>query len=450
MNQRPVASVHDCLFSPDSLKSEPIELKGWIRTVRIQKKLTFVLLYDGSCFSGLQLVIPEGVTEEILELGTALSVVGQLKSSPGKEQSVELLVHHLEVVAPCPASTFPLQKKEHSLEFLRTISHLRSRSRSITAIMRIRHALTLATHTFFSERGFCSLHAPILTPIDSEGAGDIFHVKRGKDEEEFFSKQAYLTVSGQLHAEAFACGMGPVYTFGPTFRAENSNTTRHLAEFWMVEPEIPFAELLDLMTCAEDYLRTCIGWCLQNCMEELLFCQQQFRGHLLEELRHYLARPFLRLSYKEAIHILKQSRTTFSIPPVWGIDLQTEHERFLTEQYAKAPLILFDFPEEQKPFYMRLNRDEQTVASMDVLFPYIGEVIGGSQREERLPVLKQQMKKKGISIEPYWWYLDLRRFASIPHSGFGAGFERLVRLVTGVDNIRETIPFPRTPGTLEF
>ncbi|WP_239978377.1 asparagine--tRNA ligase [Candidatus Similichlamydia epinepheli] len=449
MEEIPLSSVHDCLTHLNGSEPNLIRVRGWARAVRNQKRITFLSLYDGSCFSSLQVVIPETIMQKNIELGCAVSCIGTLCSSRGEKQSIELKASKIEVIGTCPSSSFPLQKKEHSFEFLRSIAHLRSRSKSICAIMRLRHALTMATHNFFSERGFLHLATPILTPTDCEGGCDLFQVEK-KNGKNFFDHPAYLTVSGQLNAEAFACGIGPVYTFGPTFRAEHSTTPRHLAEFWMIEPEVPFADMQDMMKLSEDYLRFLALWCLDKCEEELLFCQDKFQPDLLSKLQNVTQESFCKISYGEAIKILKKSNISFAIEPVWGIDLQTEHERFLTEQYSKKPTIVFDFPESLKAFYMRINEDGNTVASLDVLLPRIGEVIGGSQREDRLHYLEERMKNKGISHQSHDWYLDLRRFASIPHSGFGAGFERIIRWITGVENIRETIPFPRSPGSLEF
>ncbi len=424
-----------------------VTIKGWVRTVREQKSFAFIELNDGSSLSNLQVItqqIPQGLTT-----GAAIVVQGVVVVSPGKKQSVEIQADKIEVVG-CSPEDFPLQKKRHSLEFLRTIPHLRARSQTLGAVMRVRDQLAYATHDFFHRAEFLYIHTPILTTSDCEGAGEMFRVTTdSQSEEHFFGRPAYLTVSGQLQGEMYAQAFRDIYTFGPTFRAENSNTPRHLAEFWMIEPEMAFADLHDDIALAEQYVRFVLASVLQHNMEDLLFLQEQESAGLVEQLQGVVNSPFVRLSYTEAVEILQRSSRSFVFPVTWGLDLQSEHERYLCEEYCKQPVVVTDYPMEIKSFYMRRNSDERTVANMDLLVAGVGELIGGSQREERLDVLERVMMERGMNPSDYQEYLDLRRYGSTPHAGFGLGFERLVRFATGMDNIRDVIPFPRYPGHAE-
>ncbi len=440
---------------------------GWIRTMREQKSFAFIELNDGSTLSSLQIIVDQtvpGYTETIrmLSTGASAAITGELVESPGQKQKWELKATNIQVFGTCPEE-YPLQKKRHSFEFLRTIAHLRPRTNTQGAISRIRNALAFATHLFFQERDFLYVHTPIITASDCEGAGEQFLVTnlnlekppRHSDgsidfSKDFFSKPAYLTVSGQLNAETFACALSDIYTFGPTFRAENSNTSRHLAEFWMIEPELAFADLKDNMECAESFLKYIFKYVLNHCAEDMAFFDAFIEKGVVERLKHVVESPFAYLTYTDAIEILKTSNKTFQFPVEWGNDLQSEHERYLAEEYCKKPVILTDYPAKIKSFYMRANEDGKTVAAMDVLVPKIGEIIGGSQREERLDRLEQKIQDFGLKPEDYWWYLQLRKYGSVPHSGFGAGFERLVLFTTGMENIRDVIPFPRFPGHAEF
>jgi asparaginyl-tRNA synthetase len=441
---------------------------GWVRTVRAQKNFAFVELNDGSCFSNLQVIIDESAQDyvqlvEQLTTGCSIAVTGELVPSPGAKQHAELRAHAVEVLGTCPADVYPLQKKRHSLEFLRTIAHLRPRSNTLGAMSRIRNALAYAIHQFFQQRGFLYVQTPVITSSDCEGAGQMFRVTTmdlerlprtpdGKVDtsQDFFGKSTYLTVSGQLEGEAYACALNDIYTFGPTFRAENSNTSRHLAEFWMIEPEMAFATLEDDMELAESFLKFVLKAALERCPDDFAFFNQWVRPGLLDRLQKVIQTPFKRLTYTEAVEILSQSGETFEFPCHWGADLQSEHERYLCEKVFQGPVILINYPKEIKSFYMRLNDDGKTVAAMDILCPDIGEVIGGSQREDRLELLKERMLAAGLNPEDYEWYLQLREFGSVPHAGFGLGFERLVQFATGLDNIRDCIPFPRFPGHAEF
>jgi asparaginyl-tRNA synthetase len=444
-------------------------LKGWAKTVRNQKDFSFIELNDGSTLSGIQVVADANLNGyealiEQLTTGVSIQVTGTLvKSPPGHKQRFELHAKDLKVIGSCDPATYPLQKKRHSFEFLRTISHLRPRTNTQGAVLRVRNALAFATHQFFQQRGFLYIHTPILTASDCEGAGEQFLVTtldiqkppKLPDQsidfsKDFFSKPAYLTVSGQLDAEALACALSDVYTFGPTFRAENSNTSRHLAEFWMIEPEMAFADLSDDKECAESYLQFVVKYVLEHCTEDLAFFDAFIEPGLLQRLQNVAGNAFAHLTYTEAIQILEKSGKTFTFPHSWGSDLQSEHERYLAEEYCKKPVILTNYPKEIKAFYMRMNDDQKTVAAMDVLVPKIGELIGGSQREERLDVLREKIIASNLNPDDYWWYLELRKYGSVPHAGFGAGFERLVQFVTGIENIRDVIPFPRYPGHAEF
>ncbi|MCF7851619.1 MAG: asparagine--tRNA ligase [Simkaniaceae bacterium] len=452
---------------PTAFIGREILLAGWIRTVRNQKNFTFIELNDGSTVSNFQILANETMEGYALigdlSTGAALRVIGKIVESPGKGQSIEMQAQMIELVGASPADTFPLQKKRHSFEFLRSIAHLRPRTNTQGAVARVRSLLAYATHRFFQERGFIYLQSPIITASDCEGAGEMFQVttlkldnppKRSDGsihyEEDFFGKPTYLTVSGQLNAEAFAQALSDVYTFGPTFRAENSNTTRHLAEFWMIEPEIAFADLNTIATCAEDYIKYLIQYLFDHAEEDLQFFDRFIENGLILRLQNVLEEPFARVTYTKAIEILNQSGQNFEFPCFFGTDLQTEHERYLSEQHFKKPVIVTDYPVEIKAFYMRANDDQKTVAAMDLLVPKIGELIGGSAREERLDLLEKKVTDSGLDPETYHWYFDLRRYGSTPHAGFGLGFERLVQFATGIENIRDVNAFPRFPGHCDF
>lgn len=443
-------------------------VKGWVRTRRDSKNgFSFIELNDGSCMSNLQIVVDGDVPgyEENIKLvttGASICVEGTVKESPGKGQRIELHATALRILGVADPAEFPLQKKGHSFEFLREIAHLRPRTNSFGAVARVRNCISNSIHQFFQKRDFLYINTPIITTSDCEGAGEMFQVTTLNLEriaevqtkidwkQDFFAKPASLTVSGQLEAEIFATSVGDCYTFGPTFRAENSNTSRHLSEFWMVEPEMPFYELTDNMDLAEDFIKTMINDSLEQCGEDMEFFNKRIDKTLLETLENIRGNDFVRLSYTEAVELLTTCGQKFDYPVEWGIDLQSEHERFLTEQHFKMPVILYDYPRTIKPFYMRCNDDEKTVRAMDVLVPRVGEIIGGSQREERLDILLHRIEECGMNPEDYWWYTDLRKFGSVPHSGFGLGLERAVQLITGMTNIRDVIPFPRTPGHAEF
>lgn len=444
---------------------ERLTICGWVRSVRDQKTFAFIELNDGTRMQSLQVVADETNRALIDQLttGASVRVVGTLVESPGKNQSFELKADLLELIGSCPADEYPLQKKRHSFEFLRTIAHLRPRTNTQGAILRVRSALSHATHRFFEERGFYHIHTPIITSADTEGAGeqflvttlDVNHPPRHSDgkvdfTKDFFDKPAYLTVSGQLNAETIACALSDVYTFGPTFRAENSNTSRHLAEFWMIEPEMAFCDLKGDMELAESYVKAMIQALLDNCAEDMTFFDSFIENGLLARLDNALKNPFAHLTYTEAVTILQKSGKSFAFPVEWGIDLQSEHERYLSEEHCKKPVFLTDYPEKIKAFYMRENPDGKTVAAMDLLVPKIGELIGGSQREERLDRLEAKILSAGLSPDDYWWYLQLRKYGTVPHAGFGVGFERLIQFATGVENIRDVIPFPRYPGHSDF
>lgn len=445
----------------DQLIGKTLTVCGWIRTLRAQKTFVFIELNDGSCFANLQLVA-DSVSPELVT-GAAISATGELVPSPGGKQAFELRVSSIQLLGSCPVEDYPLQKKRHSFEFLRTIAHLRPRTNTQGAVLRVRSALAFATHLFFQERGFFYIQTPIITASDCEGGGEQFTVsslnfhklpllKDGRVDfsQDFFHRQAYLTVSGQLNAESLALALSDVYTFGPTFRAENSNTSRHLAEFWMIEPEMAFADLQDNIDCAEAYLKFVIRHLLEKAPQDLAFFDQFIEKGILSRLESMIITPFAKVSYTEAIEILKGCGKSFEFPVEWGIDLQSEHERFLAEEHFKKPVFVFDYPAEIKAFYMRANEDGKTVAAMDLLVPKIGELIGGSQREERLPLLEEKLKAFELKPEDYEWYLQLRKYGSCPHSGFGVGFERLIQFVTGMENIRDVIPFPRYPGHADF
>ncbi len=430
-----------------------ITIKGWVRTRRDTGSFSFLEINDGSCLSNLQVIADGSLVnyeQEILKLGAGCSVVitGLLQDSPAKGQNVELQAATVAVLGWADPETYPLQKKRHSLEFLRSISHLRPRTNALGAITRVRSRLTIAVNRFFQERDFIQVHTPIITTSDCEGAGEMFQVSASGEKKEapFFGSSAGLTVSGQLQAEVYAMALGQVYTFGPTFRAENSNTTRHLAEFWMIEPEMAFCDLDCNIELATALLKFVLLDVLENCAEDLSLCNKFIEKGLLQKLEDVVNKKFAHLTYTEAVEELQNVKESFEYPVVWGIDLQSEHERYLTEKIYKSPVIVTDYPASIKPFYMRLSDDGKTVAAMDILVPGIGEIVGGSQREERLKVLEKRMHDAGIDTEEYDWYLDLRRYGTVPHAGFGLGFERLVQFATGMSNIREVIPFPRTPG----
>ena len=446
-----------------------VTVAGWVRTRRDSKGgFSFIELNDGSCFGNLQVIADaklENYDKEIKKLfpGSSISVSGKLVESKGGGQAVEVNAETIKVLGFCQPEEYPLQKQRVSFERLRELAHLRSRTNSFGAVARVRNNLAYATHKFYQERNFYYLHSPIITCNDCEGAGEMFQVTtldvdklprkdNGKTDysQDFFARPANLTVSGQLNAESYACSLGNVYTFGPTFRAENSNTRRHLSEFWMIEPEMAFADLEDDANLAEDYIRYLMKNLLKDCGEDLEFFDKRIQKGLIENLEGIADSSFERITYTEAIKILEKSGEKFEFPVKWGVDMQSEHERYLTEKHFKCPVIVTDYPKEIKAFYMRMNDDGKTVAAMDVLVPGVGEIIGGSQREERLDMLVDRIKSVGQNPEDYWWYLDLRRFGTVPHAGFGLGFERMVQFCTGMQNIRDVIPFPRTPRNAEF
>lgn len=444
-----------------------INLKGWVRTKRGNKKVAFIALNDGSTIHNIQIVVDlesfDEATMKLITTGSCISVNGVVVESPGQGQAVELQAREIEVYGTADAETYPLQKKGHTLEFLREIAHLRPRTNTFGAILRIRHAMSFAIHKYFNDNGFYYLHTPIITGSDAEGAGAMFRVTTLDDKkppltpegevdytQDFFGKPTNLTVSGQLEGELGAMALSNIYTFGPTFRAENSNTPRHLAEFWMVEPEMAFHDIKDNMDLAEDFLKYLVNYALTNCKDDLEFLNNMYDNELIERLSFVTENAFQRLDYTEAIEILKASGQTFEYPVNWGTDLQSEHERYLVEKHFMKPVILTNYPMSIKAFYMKQNDDGRTVRAMDVLFPRIGEIIGGSQREENLEKLTRRMNEMGIPENEMWWYIDTRKFGTAPHSGFGLGFERLILFVTGMANIRDVIPFPRTPQNAEF
>lgn len=441
-----------------------VQVKGWVRTRRDSKNLSFLEINDGSCLSGIQVIAEEDLENydqvRRLSTGSAVAVSGDLRPSPGKGQKWEILASHVHIYQFAP-DTYPLQKKRHTDEFLRTMGHLRPRTNKFGAVFRIRSETALEIHRFFHERNFIYLHTPILTASDCEGAGELFRVttlepgniKEGEADvysRDFFGRKTHLTVSGQLEAEMFALALGDVYTFGPTFRAENSNTSRHASEFWMVEPEMAFCDLAENMAFAEQFIRHLVSHIRTCCEEDIGLFARFVDPSLMESLISIIEKPFIQIPYGEAVQIMEKSGVRFDFPVSYGNDLQTEHERFLAETHFRRPVIIHDYPRNIKPFYMRLNDDEKTVAAMDVIVPRIGEIIGGSQREERADVLDMRMAETGMDSRQYWWYMDSRRYGSVPHSGFGLGFERLIMLLTGISNIRDVIPFPRTPGNIDF
>ena len=447
---------------------DTVTVKGWIRTKRDSKAFSFLDINDGSSMTGLQVIADaqiDGYEDAMKRITTGASVVatGTLAESPGKGQRVELQASSLDVVGESDAETYPLQKKRHSFEFLRELGHLRSRTNTLGAVFRVRNACANAIHEFFQSRDFLWIHTPILTASDCEGAGEMFTVTsmnldqlpKGDDSkvdygQDFFGKPTYLTVSGQLEAEIMAMAFTNVYTFGPTFRAENSNTSRHLAEFWMMEPEMAFCDLEGNMDLAEEFLKFVFKKVLEECPDDMEFFNKRIEKTVLETADNIINNEFERITYTDAIKLLEQCDKKFEYPVSWGLDMQSEHERYLAEEYFKKPVIVTDYPTEIKAFYMRLNDGGKTVAAMDVLAPRIGEIIGGSQREERLDVLEQRITEAGLPKDDYWWYMDLRRYGTVPHAGFGLGFERLVQFMTGMANIRDVIPFPRTPDNVEF
>ncbi len=446
-----------------------VNIKGWVRTRRGNKNVSFIALNDGSSINNIQIVADIAkFGEEYLKpitTGACISVNGILVESMGQGQSVEVQAEEIEIYGTAD-NTYPLQKKGHTLEFLREVAHLRPRTNTFGAIFRIRHNMAMAIHTFFHERGYFYFHTPLITASDCEGAGQMFQVttknlynlktnEEGKIDysDDFFGKQASLTVSGQLEGELAAMALGKIYTFGPTFRAENSNTPRHLAEFWMIEPEVAFFEIEDNMQLAQDFIQYCVRWALEHCQDDIAFLAKMYDNELIDRLNFVIANDFKRLTYTEGIEILKEAVANgrkFEFPVDWGTDLQSEHERYLVEEHFKRPVILTDYPKEIKSFYMKQNDDGKTVRGMDVLFPKIGEIIGGSQREEDYEKLRTRAAEMGVPDKDIWWYLDTRRFGTAPHSGFGLGFERLMLFVTGMQNIRDVIPFPRTPNNCEF
>ena len=458
------------MIQPDSytrslLKRSPgetVTARGWVKTRRDSKSVHFIQLNDGSSPVDLQVVLDAGVVPEDvvakITTGACISVEGELTASPGKGQAVELKARNVTVYGTADPEHYPLQKKKHTLETLREMGHLRTRSNTFGAVFRVRNALTAAIHKFFQDRGFLYVHTPVISSSDAEGAGSMFQVttldlasgKPADFTQDFFGRRTYLTVSGQLEAEIFALAFANVYTFGPTFRAENSNTPRHLAEFYIIEPEMAFCDLKDNPDLAEAFLKSQIEQVLAGCRADLEFLNKWYEPELIKTLESLVTATFERMTYTEAVEQLKKSGKNFEFPTHWGADLQSEHERYLTEDLVKRPVIVTDYPKEIKAFYMRANDDGKTVAAMDVLVPRIGEIIGGSQREERGDLLLERIRAHGMSEQPYWWYLDLRRFGGVPHAGFGMGFERMMMYLTGMKNIRDVIPFPRTPGNAEF
>jgi len=456
-------ALKDCEVDTD------VAVAGWVRTVRTSKGgFSFLTINDGSCLGCIQIVADNALDNydsEIVHMtaGASVSVSGKLVASPAKGQRVEVHATEVRLLGRADAEHYPIQPKRHSFEFLRTQAHLRARTNTFGAVARVRNAISMAIHEYFQDRGFLYVHTPVITASDCEGAGEMFRVTTldaddpPRDEagqvdhaQDFFARQTFLTVSGQLEAETYACALDRVYTFGPTFRAENSNTPRHLAEFWMVEPEMAFADLTDDADLAEGMLKHVFSAVLDRCEEDMAFFNKWIDKTVVETLEHIVASDFVRITYSEAIDILAAVDRTWDYPPEWGADTQTEHERYLTEEKFKSPVIITDYPASIKPFYMRLSDDERTVAAMDVLVPKIGEIIGGSQREERLDVLEARMRAQDMTLEDYWWYTDLRRYGTVPHAGFGLGLERTVQFVTGMANIRDVIPYPRTPRSAEF
>lgn len=457
--------ISDLLQQPDFDKE--VEVKGWVRTNRGNKYVNFIHLNDGSTIHNLQIVAnAEKFDEDFLKqitTGACIRVVGKLVQSQGKGQSIEIQAETIELYGTADPTTYPLQKKGHSLEFLREIAHLRPRTNTFGAIFRMRHHMAYAIHKYFNQKGFYYLHTPIVTASDAEGAGSMFqvttldlnNVPRNEENQvdysqDFFARQTNLTVSGQLEGELGAMSLGEIYTFGPTFRAENSNTPRHLAEFWMIEPEMAFYDINDNMDLAEDFLKYLIRYALEHCADDIQFLNDMFDKELIDRLKFVVEHDFVRLTYTEGVKILEESKQKFEFPVYWGADLQSEHERYLVEKHFKKPVILTDYPKEIKSFYMKQNDDGKTVRGMDVLFPKIGEIIGGSEREADYQKLMNRVNELGMNTDPIWWYIETRKFGTAPHSGFGLGFERLMLFVTGMANIRDVIPFPRTPKNADF
>lgn len=454
----------------DLLKSEPgreVLAKGWVRTKRGNKNVAFIALNDGSTINNIQIVVDKSPENESVlakvTTGACIGVKGMLVESVGGGQTTEIQASEIEIYGECDPMRYPLQKKDTSFEFLRTVAHLRPRTNTFGAIYRIRNQMAFAIHQFFHSKGFVYMHTPLITASDCEGAGEMFRVttldmenlprnkKGGIDyTKDFFGKETSLTVSGQLEGELGAMALGEIYTFGPTFRAENSNTPRHLAEFWMVEPEMAFYDINDNMDIAEEFIKYLVQYALDNCLEDIQFLNDRYDNELIDRLRSVAETEFVRLTYTEGIKILESADVKWEFPVSWGTDLQSEHERYLVEKHFGKPVILTDYPKDIKAFYMKQNEDGKTVRAMDVLFPHIGEIIGGSEREENYDKLLARIEELGIPMKDMWWYLDTRRFGTVPHSGFGLGFERLVLFVTGMTNIRDVIPFPRTPGKAEF
>ena len=459
------AKIKEILTDPQI--GTDVLVNGWVRTKRGNKNIVFIALNDGSAINNIQIVVnamdfDESLLKDITT-GACISASGKLVESHGQGQAVEINASEIKIYGKADAETYPLQKKGHSMEFLREIAHLRFRTNTFGAIFRIRHALAFAIHKYFNDRGFYYLHTPIITGSDCEGAGEMFHVTtldlkdipRNEDgsvnfRDDFFGKETNLTVSGQLEGELGALSLGEIYTFGPTFRAENSNTPRHLAEFWMIEPEMAFYDLDDNMDLAEDFLKYLIRYILENCSEDIAFLNNMIDRELVERLKFVTENDFMRITYTEAVDILEKADRKWEYPVGWGKDLQAEHERYLVEVHFKRPVILIDYPKEIKAFYMKQNDDGRTVRAMDVLFPRIGEIIGGSQREEVYEKLQNRIVELNFKVEDFWWYLETRKFGTAPHSGFGLGFERLMLFITGMSNIRDVIPFPRTPKNAEF
>jgi asparaginyl-tRNA synthetase len=459
-------SVKDMYKFKESFIDKEVEVEGWIKTKRSSKKLGFIELNDGTFFKNLQVIYEENINDfdqiEKLPIYTAIKVIGRVVETPNAKQPFEIRAQEISVLAPSD-NDYPIQKKKHSLEYLRTLQHLRPRTNTFNAVFRVRSLMAYAIHKFFQEKGFVYVTTPIITASDAEGAGEMFRVttldlnnlpmtENGEIDlkEDFFGKETNLTVSGQLEAEAFALAFKNVYTFGPTFRAENSNTARHAAEFWMIEPEIAFADLDDDMKLAEEMFKYIIQYVLENAKEEMTFFDSFISNGLIDRLTNIINSDFGVITYTEAIDLLKKANVKFQFPVEWGMDLQTEHERYLTEQTFKKPIFVIDYPKEIKAFYMRVNDDNKTVAAMDLLVPGVGEIIGGSQREERLDVLLEKMKANDMNIDEYWWYLELRKYGGVKHAGFGLGFERAVMYITGMSNIRDVIPFPRTVNSCDF
>lgn len=467
--------IKDMLDMPPD--GRQLTVKGWVRTKRETKNLTFLQINDGSCFASMQVTFDtadssstNGILKKITT-GAAVKITGRLQASPGAEQAAEVAGSTIEIYGESPADTYPLQKKHHSFEFLREVAHLRPRTNTFGAVARIRSKMSYAIHTFFQERGFHYVHTPIITAFDGEGAGETFHVTTFNIEQkikealkaginpdtfsldygsDFFGKPVNLTVTGQLEGEAYATAVSRIYTFGPTFRAENSNTTRHLSEFWMIEPEMAFFELAENMQLAEDFIVFLLRFALEHCRADLEFFNTRIQPGLFDMIEAAVSKPFQHITYTDAVAELTKHADKFEFAPSWGCDLQSEHEKFLTETVYNGPVVVTDYPKEIKAFYMKLNDDGKTVRAMDVLVPALGEIIGGSERENRLDYLEQRIDECGFDRRSYWWYLDLRRYGSVPHSGFGLGFERLLQYLTGMKNIRDVIPFPRTPKQADF